>query len=35
MDWNAYMEEIGQEIAAFSKQVPDTVNGFSQMGAAA
>ena len=35
MDWNAYMEEIGHEIAAFSKEVPETVNGFTQMGAAA
>jgi len=32
MDWNAYMEEIGHEIAAFSKEVPETVNGFTQMG---
>ena len=35
MDWNAYMEEIGHEIAAFSKEVPETVNGFTQMGTAA
>jgi AhpD family alkylhydroperoxidase len=35
MDWNAYMEEIGQEIATLSKEVPQTANGFSQMSTAA
>jgi AhpD family alkylhydroperoxidase len=35
MDWNAYMEQIGQEIATLSKEVPQTANGFAQMGAAA
>ena len=35
MDWNAYMKEIGHEIATLSKEVPETANGFAQMGAAA
>ena len=35
MDWNAYMEEVGHEIAILSKELPETANGFAQMGAAA
>ena len=35
MDWHAYMEEIGHEIATFSKEVSETATGFAKMGEAA
>lgn len=35
MDWKHFMGEIEGDINAFSKEVPETVKGFVQMGAAA
>ena len=35
MDWNAFMAETEANIATFSKEVPQTVKGFGQMGQAA
>lgn len=35
MDWNNFMSEIEGDIATFSKEVPQTVKGFGQMGQAA
>ena len=35
MDWDDYMDETVANIAALSKEIPDTVKGFNQMGAAA
>lgn len=35
MDWNAFMAETEENLAAFSKEVPQTVKGFGLMGAAA
>ena len=35
MDWKNFMTEIEGDIAAFSKEVPQTVKGFGQMGQAA
>ena len=35
MDWNTFMADIEANIATFSKEVPQTVKGFGQMGQAA
>lgn len=35
MDWKDFMAETEANIAAFSKEVPQTVKGFGQMGQAA
>lgn len=35
MDWKKFMAETEANIAAFSKEVPQTVKGFGQMGQAA
>jgi AhpD family alkylhydroperoxidase len=35
MDWNVFMAETEGNLAAFSKEVPQTVKGFGQMGRAA
>ncbi len=35
MDWTVFMAGIEKDIAAFSKEVPDTVRGFGLMGKAA
>ena len=35
MDWEAFMDETVANITTFSKEVPETVKGFNQMGAAA
>lgn len=35
MDWEAFMNETVANITAFSKEVPETVKGFNQMGTAA
>ncbi len=35
MDWTAFMQEIEQDIGTFSREVPETVRGFAQMGQAA
>lgn len=35
MDWKSFMSEIEGDIARFSKEVPQTVKGFGQMGQAA
>jgi AhpD family alkylhydroperoxidase len=35
MDWKNFMADIEGDIAAFSKEVPQTVKGFGQMGQAA
>lgn len=35
MDWNTFMAEIEADIGTFSKEVPETVKGFSMMGKAA
>lgn len=35
MDWNAFMSDIEENIATYSKEVPETVRGFGLMGKAA
>jgi AhpD family alkylhydroperoxidase len=35
MDWTPFMSEIENDIAAFSREVPETVRGFGIMGKAA
>jgi len=35
MDWNDFMAETEANLATFSKEVPQTVKGFGQMGMAA
>lgn len=35
MDWNEFLKETEGNIATFSKEVPQTVKGFGQMGQAA
>jgi AhpD family alkylhydroperoxidase len=35
MDWKAFMAETEGNLAAFSKEIPQTVKGFGQMGQAA
>ena len=35
MDWHEFMADIETDIATFSKEVPQTVKGFGQMGQAA
>jgi len=35
MDWEAFMDEIVADIGTYAKEVPETVKGFNQMGAAA
>lgn len=35
MDWHEFMADIEADIATFSKEVPQTVKGFGQMGQAA
>lgn len=35
MDWNDFMAETEARLATFSKEVPQTVKGFGQMGQAA
>lgn len=35
MDWDGFMGETVADIAVLSKEIPDTVEGFSKMGAAA
>lgn len=35
MDWKSFMAEIEGDIAAYSKEVPETVRGFGIMGKAA
>ncbi|AXI46269.1 carboxymuconolactone decarboxylase [Sulfitobacter sp. SK012] len=35
MDWHDFMAETEANLAAFSKEVPQTVKGFGQMGRAA
>jgi len=35
MDWNAFMDETVTKITSLSKEIPGTVKGFNQMGAAA
>ncbi|NDW47218.1 carboxymuconolactone decarboxylase family protein [Ruegeria sp. PrR005] len=35
MDWKTFMTEIEGDIAAYSKEVPETVRGFGIMGKAA
>ena len=35
MDWNEFMDETVANITALSKEMPETVKGFNQMGGAA
>ena len=35
MDWNDFMDETVTNITALSREMPDTVKGFNQMGGAA
>lgn len=35
MDWETFMDETVADVAALSREIPDTVAGFNAMGAAA
>ena len=35
MDWKQFMREAESELAAYSKELPDTMQGFSKMGGGA